>query len=251
MTQAVIVTGGGRGIGRSLCMQLAKKYAVLVIGRTESDLQDVCAAIRKDGGQAEYLVGDVQQQEVAQAAIAKVSCHDWQLHAVICNAGIGKSGSTHELSDKQWRETFGVNVDGSFYLSQAALPVFMKQKSGVICFINSLAGLKGYAYEAAYVATKHAIVGLTKTLALEYGKHGITSIAICPGFVESDMTNRTIKSLASRRGIDESEARAVIEKVNPQRRIIPQQEIAEMVDFVCSNLVPSLSGSCLTLSGGL
>jgi NAD(P)-dependent dehydrogenase (short-subunit alcohol dehydrogenase family) len=247
---AVIVTGGGKGIGKAISLELSKTYRLVLVGRTERDLKIVCEAINVHGGQALYHVGDVAKQSTAVAVLQLIEKQKWKLHGVVCNAGIGKSSPTHELSADQWQEAFNVNVHGSFYFAQAALPLLMQQKSGVLCFINSLAGLKGYAYEAAYVASKHAVVGLAKTFALEYGKYGISSVVLCPSFVESDMTTRTINSLATRRGISQDEARHIVEKTNPQQRIISKQEIAEMVAFVCANTVPSLSGNPIILSGG-
>lgn len=247
---AVIVTGGGRGIGRAISLRLANTYAVLVVGRSEPDLQATCDEITANGGTARYVAGDVGVKATADNAVRLVEELGWQLHSVICNAGVGKSSVTHELSADTWHDTFSVNVDGAFNFAQAALPLFVQQHGGVLCFINSIAGIKSYPYEAAYTASKHAVVGLAQSIALEYGKHGITSVAICPGFVESDMTERTINGLAARRGISHQEARQVIEKLNPQRRIIPAGEVAAMVDFVCRNKVPSLSGSCVVMSGG-
>ena len=249
-TNAVIITGGGSGIGQTISMTLAQSYALLLVGRTEASLRRTCAAIRHNGGRAAYLVGDVANEHTASRAVERVQQLGWRLQAVICNAGVGKSSRTHELSSAQWQKTFATNVHGSFYFAQAVLPIFMQQHFGTICFINSLAGIKGYAYDAAYVASKHAIVGLSKSLALEYGKYGISSVAICPGFVESSMTDRTIQSVASRKGTTTSEARRIVERTNPQRRIIPAQEVSEIVNLVCSNKVPSLAGNPLILSGG-
>jgi NAD(P)-dependent dehydrogenase (short-subunit alcohol dehydrogenase family) len=231
-------------------MQLARTSCVLLVGRTERDLAATCAEIQEAGGTAAYYVGDVGEPNTATEAIAKVRQLGWTLQYVICNAGMGKSSPTHTLKTAQWHAAFDVNVHSNFYFVQAALPLFVERHSGTFCFINSLAGVKAYAYEAAYVASKHAAVGLAESLALEYGKQGITSVAICPGFVAGSMTDRTIKSLAGRRNISEREAREVIEHINPQRRIIPAQEIADMVEFVCSGKAPSLAGNPIIMSGG-
>lgn len=248
---AALITGGGRGIGRAISLRLARTMPVLLVGRTKADLKATCEEIREAGGVADFYVGDISHPETAEQAIALVRRNDWQLGHVICNAGIGKSSSTHELATDQWHAVIDTNLNSCFYLIRAALPLFLERSAGTFCFISSIGGIKGYAYEAAYTASKHAVVGLAKSVALEYGKHGIVSVPICPGFVESDMTTRTITSLANRRSIPKEEAREVIERINPQRRIIPAEEVAEMVAFVCANTVPSLSGSPIIMSGGI
>ncbi len=248
---AIIVTGGGRGLGRAISLQLARSFRVLLVGRTEASLAATRRAIREAGGTAEYLAGDVALPETAGVAVSRVAELGWKLHGVVNNAGIGKSSPTHELALEKWHEAFGVNVHGSFYFAKAALPYLLENREGVLCFISSLAGVKGYAYEAAYTASKHAQVGLAGALAQEYGKRGIVSSVICPGFIEGEMTMRTIKGVAGRRGISEDEARGVIEKTNPQRRIIPEKEVAQMVEFICKNNVPSLGGSPIILNGGI
>lgn len=248
--ESIVITGGGRGIGKAIARQLAKNYCVMLVGRTERDLIATCSEIHAAGGTAAYYAGDAAAPKTAQAVMKRIAELGWTLQGVVCNAGIGKSSPTHELDEALWHSVVNVNLHASFYFAKAALPIFLQQKAGTLCFISSIAGVKAYAYEAAYVASKHAVVGLAQSLALEYGKHGITSVAICPSFVEGAMTTRTIKGLAKRRGIAESEARTVIERTNPQRRIIPEEEIATIVDFVCSNKVPSLSGSPIIVSGG-
>lgn len=247
---AIIVTGGGRGLGRAISLQLSGSYHVLLIGRTEADLKATCRAIRKGGGTATYYVGDVALPETAENAISRIHKLGWKLHGIVCNAGIGKSNPTHMLQLAAWHEAFNTNVHGSFYFAKAALPYLLENRGGVLCFISSLAGVKGYAYEAAYTASKHAQVGLAKALAQEYGKHGIVSAALCPGFIEGEMTERTIKGVAGRRNVSEAAARKVVEKTNPQRRIIPEKEVADMVDFICKNSVPSLAGAPIILNGG-
>lgn len=248
---AIIITGGGRGLGRAISLRLASSYRLILVGRTEADLIATCRAIREKGGTAEYLAADIALPTTAEAAVSRVTELGWQLRGVVNNAGIGKSSPTHELTLEKWHEAFNVNAHGSFYFAQAALPYLLKKREGVLCFISSLAGVRGYAYEAAYTASKHAQVGLAKALAQEYGKSGITSAVICPGFIEGEMTLRSIKGVAGRRGITEDEARGVVAKTSPQRRIIPEAEVADMVELICKNTVPSLSGTPIILNGGI
>ncbi len=254
MKKVSIITGGGRGIGRAISLRLAKDTNVIVVGRTKEDLVSICKEITllRQGfeGRAVYIVGDITDPKTADKAVALAEKKKWQIVNLVCNAGIGKSGKTETFDKKLWRDMFDVNVHGAFYFVQACLPTMLKNKKGTICLMSSIAGVKGYSYIAGYTATKHALVGLARSLAQEYGKHGIVAVPICPGFVESEMTTRTIHGVMERHGISEVEARARVAAGNPQKRIIPAEEVAEAIAFVCSGKVPSLSGNPLILSGG-
>jgi NAD(P)-dependent dehydrogenase (short-subunit alcohol dehydrogenase family) len=245
-----IITGGGRGIGKAISERLAQDSAVLIVGRNRPDLEDTCAAIQQSGAKALFLTGDVSNPEVARAAVEMCRRDGFHIRNLICNAGIGKSGPTASFDLQTWNDIFAVNLTGSLHFIQSCLPEMVEQKAGTICFISSIAGVKGYAYTAAYNSSKHAQIGLARSLALEYGKHGISIVPICPSYVESEMTRRSISGVMNRRGVSEKEAEEVIKRTNPQRRIIPQAEVAEMVAFVCSGRVPSLSGNPLIMSGG-
>lgn len=247
---ATIITGGGRGIGRAIALRMAEETAVLVVGRTEDDLQTLCQEINNRGGFADYLVGDVSKPSTAKRAVAKVKKKGWTLRHLVVNAGIGKGGVTHTFDRKLWKEIFAVNVDGALYFSQECLPAMMEQKSGTITFINSISGTQGFKYDAAYTASKHAQLGLARTLSMEYAKHGIVVVPICPHFVESDMTRRTIAGLVRHRGMSETQAEETIKNTNPQKRIIPAEEVAEAVALVASGKLPSLNGNPLMLTGG-
>ncbi|OGL73592.1 hypothetical protein A3C96_00240 [Candidatus Uhrbacteria bacterium RIFCSPHIGHO2_02_FULL_60_10] len=247
---ASIITGGGRGIGRAVALRLERDTNIIVVGRTEADLASVCREISAGGGQAAYLVGDVSDQATAERAVALAEEKKWQIKNLICNAGIGKSGPTESFDPEVWRQIMAVNINGAFYFVRACLPAMLGQGGGNICLMSSIAGLKGFARSAAYDTGKHALVGFARSLAVEHGHRGIVAVPICPGFVEGEMTDRTIRGLMSRRGITESEARERVARQNPQRRILPAAEVAEAVAFVCAGKVPALSGHPLVLSGG-
>ena len=248
--QATIITGGGRGIGRAVALRMAKEGPVVVVGRTAADLDAVVGAIEADGGRALAVPGDVREASTAKAAVAAAHGRGWTVAKLVCNAGIGRAGPTETYPMETWREIFAVNVEGAMHFTQACLPGMLEAKRGAIVLMASIAGLKGYGHTAAYSASKHALVGLARSLAHEHGKHGIVAVAVCPGFVESEMTDRTIRGVMERRGITEAEARERVAAASPQHRILPPEEVAEAVAFVCGGKVPSLSGSPLVLSGG-
>jgi NAD(P)-dependent dehydrogenase (short-subunit alcohol dehydrogenase family) len=245
-----IITGGGRGIGRSITLRLARESAVIPVGRNQADLMATCETVIAAGGEAIPSVGDVADPTTAERAVQLAREKGWAIRNLICNAGMGQSGPTHTFDSTTWTRIFDVNVHGSFYFVRACLPAMLDQGKGVIVLMSSTAGVKGYKYIAAYTASKHALVGLARSLAQEYGKRGIVTVPVCPGFVESPMTRKMIQGLAHHRGISVAEAEARIAEVNPQRRILPAEEVAEMVATVCSGVAPSLSGHPLILSGG-
>jgi 3-hydroxybutyrate dehydrogenase len=249
--RASIVTGGGRGIGRAIARRLAREGPVVIVGRTRGDLDSIRDQIVAQGGRAEPCEGDVADPATAIRARDAALARGWVVHNLICNAGIGKSGPTATFDPALWRTIFDVNVHGSFHFIQACLPAMIERQAGAIVLMSSVAGVRGLAFDAAYTATKHALVGLARALALEVGKRGIVVVPVCPGFVESEMTRRAIAGLMERHGISEPEAEAKVAATNPQKRIIPAEEVAEAVALVCSGLVPALGGSPLILGGGL
>jgi NAD(P)-dependent dehydrogenase (short-subunit alcohol dehydrogenase family) len=246
---ASIVTGGGRGIGRAVTLRLARDGPVVVVGRGADDLREVCRMVAEAGGLAEPCPGDVGDPATADRARDLVISRGWSLANLICNAGAGKGGPTHEFDPALWRSIFDTNVHGSFYFVRACLPAMLERGGGTICLMSSVAGLKGVPFDAAYTASKHALVGLARSLALEYGKRGIVAVPLCPGFVESEMTQRAVSGLMKRQGLSSDEARRKIASTSPQRRILPAEELAEVIALICSGTLAAVSGNPLVLGG--
>ena len=247
---ATIITGGGRGIGRSITLRMARDGPVIPVGRTPDDLDAVCRDVLNTGGVAVPCAGDVCDPDSAGRAVALAQGHGWVVRNLVCNAGVGKGGPTEAFDLAVWRQIFDVNVHGSFYFVRACLPMMLEQGRGAICLMSSLAGVKGVAYDAAYTSAKHALVGLARSLALEFGKRGIVAVPVCPGFVAGEMTDRTIRGIMRRQGLSEADATKKVAGASPQRRIMPPEEVAEAVALICSGAVPSLSGQPLILGGG-
>ena len=243
------MTGGGRGIGRAIARRLSSVGPVVVVGRSADDLASVCTEIDAAGGVAVPCIGDVANPSTARNTVSVAQSRGWFVRHLICNAGIGKGGPTSEFDPEQWRRIFDVNVHGSFYFVQACVPGMVARGMGTLCFMSSTAGVKGVAFDAAYTASKHALVGLARSLALEYGKQGIVSVALCPGFVESDMTRRTIAGMARRQGLSEEDAERKVAATHPLRRLMAPEEVAEVVALVCSGALASVSGYPLILGG--
>jgi NAD(P)-dependent dehydrogenase (short-subunit alcohol dehydrogenase family) len=229
---AAIVTGGGGGIGREIALRLGREVAVLVVGRTGLDLDSVCDQIRRVGGLAATCAGDVANPATATAAAAQIRSLGWSLEHLVCNAGIGKTGPTESFDPILWRQIFDVNVHGCFNMMQACLPQLLASKSGVVTIVSSLAGLVGVAYDAAYTASKHALVGMARSWGLEFGGRGLTVVALCPSFIESEMTRRTIHGVMRRRGLSEEAAERRVAESCPAKRILPAAEFAEIIALI-------------------
>lgn len=245
---AAIVTGGGRGIGRAITLRLAQGMAVVVVGRTAADLESVCNECAERGGTVVAFVGDITDPATAAGAVEMVASRGWTLRHLVCNAGIGKSGPTAEFDEKVWRHVFDVNVHGCFHMVRACLPKLLGQAGSAISIISSLAGTQGVAYDAAYTASKHALVGFARSLELEYAKQGLIVAALCPSFIQSDMTERTIRGVMRRRGLSRLEAEQRVADRCPAKRILPADEIAETVALIGAGKL--VEAAALAAEGG-
>jgi NAD(P)-dependent dehydrogenase (short-subunit alcohol dehydrogenase family) len=243
------VTGGGRGIGRAVARRLGRDGPVVVVGRTYRDLAAVCRDVAAGGGAAAPCRGDVADPDTARRAVEIAAACGWAVGNLVCNAGIGKGGATAKVKPADWRRVFDVNVHGAFYLIRACLPGMIERGRGSVVLMSSLAGVKGVKYDAAYTASKHALVGLARSLALEVGKHGICAVALCPGFVDTDMTAGTVRNQVEHHGLSEAAARQKLADLAPLRRIMPPEEVAEVVALVCGGQLASVSGNPLVLGG--
>ena len=244
-----IITGGGRGIGATIAHRMAKETAVLVVGRTLDSLLTVCGRINAAGGDAHWVVGDVCDPQTAATVVKTVEQRRWNIRNLVCNAAVAKGGPLVEMDSKDWYDMFNVNVHGTYHFIKACAPAMIEAKSGSICIISSIGGLKGFKNESGYCATKFALVGLAQSLAHEYAKHNITVVPICPGYVDSEMTDRVINGKIKYRGMTREQAVDLIESANPQKRLLSQTEIAEAVALVCSSAGTKYSGKTLDFLG--
>ncbi len=228
MTDVTIITGGGRGIGRAIALRTAKDTAVIIVGRTYKDLKATSDTITAQGGQCALLVGSVTEEANAYAAVSLAKEREWQIRNLVCNAGIGISGAFETFDFALWQRIFDVNVNGAFHFAQACIPEMLTKGGGSIVFMSSIAALNGVPYDSAYSASKHALNGLAHSLQAEYRKRGISVTPTCFGYVESEMTERTIRGLMERRGLSYADARAKL------GNILTAEEVADDVAFICA-----------------
>lgn len=186
--QVAAVTGASRGIGRAIALALAAEGATtVVLARSQEALQALCREIAQGGGKAEPLVMDVSCEEQVQAAMARIRQHCGRLDILINCAGIGVFGPLLTVTTEDWDRVMAVNARGPFMMCREAIPLMAEGGGGCIVNISSVVGLKGYVRQGAYVASKHALMGMTKVLAQEVQPLGIRVHALCPGGVDTDM----------------------------------------------------------------
>lgn len=249
MERATVITGGGRGIGASIAMRMAYEGPVLLVGRTETDLRKISNAIRTDGGKADYVVGDVADYFTAERVVQKLQELGWACRNLVCNAGIGMGGPVTTIDTFDWYKAFNVNVHGTYHFIKALLPGMIEREDGSISIISSIAGVNHYKNDSCYSATKAALISMAASISQEVKKHNIPVVAICPGYVNSTMTSRSIQNLMKYKGISQHEAFREIANRNPQKRVLLPSEISEAVLFVSSQAAMPFSGKPMMLTG--
>ncbi|SDL93611.1 SDR family NAD(P)-dependent oxidoreductase [Maricaulis salignorans] len=241
-----VITGGGTGIGLACARSLAAQGAqVIIMGRDLVRLEAAAQTI--PGAQAIQL--DVTDADSVTAAFAKAAAGG-AIDILVNNAGIVGAAAFHRTSMEEWQRIQAVNVEGLVRCTQAVIGPMMKSAYGRIVNIASIAGLRGGAYIAPYVASKHAVVGLTKSLSIEYAGTAVTFNAVCPGYVETAIVDNSVANIMAKTGRSREDALSELTKTNPQGRLIQPEEVAETVAWLCSPLSGSVSGQAITISGG-
>jgi len=240
-----LITGGGRGIGAEIARALAGQGArVIVSGRTVADLEEVAAAT---GGSA--IVCDLGDRAATDAMIEEVRGHG-TVDILVNNAGIAESAPLADTDDGMWDRIVELNATAPFRVTRALVPAMVEAKWGRVITIASNAGLSGYGYTAAYCAAKHAVVGLTRALAVDLGRTGVTINAVCPGWVATRMADAAIARIASKTGRGLDAARGALESMSPQRRLIEPAEVAHAVSMLCAHQARGIHGQTIVVDGG-
>ena len=247
-----VVTGGGRGIGRAIAIALAREGAdVVVTARTKREIEDVAGEIGALGRQGLAFTTDFSQGDSAVSTLKdQILAQFPTIHILVNNAGIGSGQNPKlvmEYDDAFWDKLILVNLTVPYLLTKAFLPGMVEQGWGRIINISSVAGKGGIPYGAAYSASKHGLIGLTRTVALETATTGVTANAICPGPVRTSMLAKRMEFVAENRGVSMEE----IEKsMNPMQRLLEPEEIAGMAVYLASEQAKSVTGQSVNVSGG-
>ena len=246
-----VVTGAGKGIGRSIALALAEAGAdVAVTARTAGDLETLVAEIRAMGRKSLATTCDVTDVEQVQTMAATLSDGLGGVDILVNNAGNAGSHKFLNHPDDLWHRMLAVNLTSVFYVTRAFLPGLVEQRSGRVITVASIASRVGERYVAAYVASKHGVLGLTRALAAEMLPYNVTVNAICPGYVDTPMTDNSVHTIATRTGMSEEQARETLEKMSPQKRLIQPEEVAAIAVFLAQDSSKSITGQAINIDGG-
>ena len=250
--RVALVTGGGRGIGRAIALAFAREGAdVAVTARTQGEIDAVAAEVRGLGRKALAVACDVGERPRVEAAVRQVADGLGPVSVLVNNAGIAQSAKLLDTDDLLWERHLRVNLTGAFLVTRAVLPGMLAAGWGRIINVASIAGRQGYPYLAAYAASKHGLLGLTRALAQEVVTAGVTVNAICPGYVATDLTWASARNIEARTGRPFDEAVRSLAAFSPQKRLIEPEEVAALAVLLASDEARSVTAQAWNVDGGL
>ncbi len=245
------VTGAGKGIGKAIALAIAARdIRVAVSARTASDIENVAQEIRDNGGHALAVVCDVTQPDAIVNAAAQICAELGDITILVNNAGVAGSHKFLGHDDALWHKIIATNLDSVYYVSKAAAPMMVQANWGRIINIASVSSKIGMKYTAAYTASKHGVLGLTRALAAELVANNITVNAVCPAYVDTPMTDGSVANIAQKTKMSAADARAYLTKLSPQNRLITPGEVAHVALMLIDDEARGITGQAINVDGG-
>src|SRR5215813_4769048 len=246
-----LVTGGGRGIGEACAVSLAEAGAdVVVCSRSSGEINVVAEKISAMGRRAMAMVCDVTDAGQIRRLAEQVDSQFGAVGILVNNAGLGRSHRFVDHPDELWDQMLAVNLTGVYRVTKAFVPKMIEKRCGRLINIASVMSKIGGKYVAAYAAAKHGVLGLTRALAVELVGYNITVNAVCPGYVNTPMTDDNVANIAARTGMPDAEARKALEKLSPQNRLIEPEEVAAVVVMLAGAAAQGINGQAINIDGG-
>ena len=248
MSRHALITGAGTGIGEAISRQLHREgHAVTLVGRRSEPLETLLQAL---GKQSFAVTGDVTDRGEIESAFEAATAQFGDVEILVNCAGMAPTAPFHRVDFADWQRTMDVNVNGVFHCTQLALESMLENNWGRVVNIASVASLRGFPYVSGYCASKHAVLGMTRALALEVATQGITVNAVCPGYADTDIVRNAIAGIVSKTGRTEADAMQHFTESNPQGRLVEVTEVASAVSWLCSEGAASVTGQAIAIDGG-
>jgi NAD(P)-dependent dehydrogenase (short-subunit alcohol dehydrogenase family) len=249
--KTVLVTGGGRGIGRAIALAFAAQGSqVAITGRTQKALAAVEAEIQLCGSRAVSRTCDVTQKRDVEQLKQDIQSRLGTVQVLVNNVGIAPAAAFLEMEDSLWEEVLRVNLTGTYNCCKVFLPDMAASGWGRIINIASTVSKVAYSHIAAYTASKHGVLGLTRALAVEMAKSGVTVNAVCPGYVDSELTRDNARRMSEKTGKTVDEILAYFKSTSPQRRLIEPEEVAYVTLMLASESAKGVTGQSIHIDGG-
>jgi NAD(P)-dependent dehydrogenase (short-subunit alcohol dehydrogenase family) len=241
-----LITGGGSGIGAAAAGQLGGAGAKLsLLGRRIEPLRDIATAL---GGTA--IQCDVTDPARISAAFDEARAANGPIDLLVVNAGVAESAPFHKMTRDSWNAVIATNLTAAVDCARAAIGDLLKSDSGRLVFVASVASLRGVPYAAHYAASKHGLLGLMRSLAAEYAKTNLTVNAVCPGYVDTPMTDQSVARVSEITGRSEGDSRSIITNMNASGRLVDPQAVGNLILTLCLPLSRDINGAAMTIDGG-